>query len=257
MKKLFTSLTVLAVVSLSAQNLLTNPSFENDFDSWAAGTNSNYVAPEVVTGGSQDGDKHVAYSNPAATTGFYQNVPVTGGETYEISFWYQATGDDTDGRIWSVFKDADGAAVYTTEEATEDAFRNNNEYLLPATEWTFHKAEMPAHADAVSLDVAFRAYKNGTVAFDNIKAGVAGSMSVSDVNNFVSGVKMNTVITDKLTLQLTERATVNIYTVEGKLVSSNRVDNGGSINTQALAKGVYFVTVSNGYSTTSQKVIKK
>lgn len=256
MKKIFTILTVCSAIGLSAQNLLTNPSFENDLEGWSAGPTGSYTAPEVVTGGSQDGDKHVKYV-ATATTGFYQNVPVTEGESYTISFWYKASGDDTDARIWSIFRDADGGAVYTTDDASTDAFRTNNGYLNPATEWTYHTATMPAGAGAVSLDVAFRAYNGGTVEFDNIKAGKSGSLDVVDVNDFIKGVKMNTVVTDKLTLQLPERSTVNIYTSEGRLVSSNRVDNGGNINTQSLAKGVYVVTVSNGKATTSQKIVKK
>src|SRR5690606_35466516 len=232
MKKIFTTLTVLAVVSLSAQNLLTNPSFENDLEGWAAGPSSSYTAPEVVTGDSQDGDKHVAYVSATATTGFYQAVDVTEGETYEINFWYKASGDDTDARLWSIFRDAEGGAVYTTADATEDEFRTNNGYLPTAAEWTFFTAKMPAGPGAANLEVAVRAYTGGNAAFDNFAAGLEGTlMSVSDVNDFSNQVKMNTVVTDKLTLQLPERATVNIYTIEGKLVSSNRVDNGGSVST--------------------------
>lgn len=255
MKKVFTILTVFAALSLSAQNLLVNPSFEAGLAPWAAGTPGSYTAPEVSTTGSQDGNQHVTYTNATATTGFYQNIPVTAGETYTISFWYKADGDGTDARIWSVYKNADNQAVYTTEDASTDEFRTNNGYLENSAEWKFHTATMPAGEGAVSLDVAFRAYTGSTVSFDNIVA--SGSMSVSDVNNFKNSVKMNTVVTDKLTLKLAERSTVNIYTAEGKLVSSNRVDNGGSINTQALAKGFYIVTVSNGVTTVSQKIVKK
>lgn len=258
MKKIFTTLTVFAALTLSAQNLLTNHSFENDFDSWSSGPNSAYTAPEVVSGDSQDGDKHVAYSAVSATTGFYQVIPVTEGETYEINFWYKASGDETDARLWSIFRDAEGGAVYTTADATEDEFRTNNGYLPTAAEWTFFTAKMPAGPGAVNLEVAVRAYTGGNAAFDNFAAGLEGTlMSVSDVNDFSNQVKMNTVVTDKLTLQLPERATVNIYTIEGRLVSSNRVDNGGSVSTASLAKGVYVVTVSNGYTTTTQKIVKK
>lgn len=257
MKKIFTSFTILAALTLSAQNLLNNPSFESDFDSWSAGPSDSYTAPEIVSGNSQDGDKHAAYNAVNATTGFYQNVAVTEGESYTISFWYKASGDDTDARIWSIFRDAEGAAVYTTDATEEDPFRTNNGYLPTATEWTFHTATMPAGTGAVSLDVAFRAYTGGNAAFDNIKAGVEGSMGVADMNNFADQVKMNTVVTNKLTLVLPERATVNIYTMEGRLVSSNRVDNGGSIDTSAMAKGVYVVKVTNGYATTTQKIVKK
>lgn len=256
MKKLFTTLTVFAALSLSAQNLLVNPSFESDLAPWAAGTNSAYTAPEVVSGGAQDGDKSVAYNNPSATTGFYQNVPVTAGQTYTISFWYKASGDGEDARLWSVYKDAAGTAVYTTETSDTDAFRTNNGYLPTANAWTFHTASMPAAATAASLDVAFRAYSGSTVSIDNVMA-YTGTMSVGDVNNFANGVKMNTVVTNKLTLQLPERATVDIYTIEGKLISSNRVDNNGSVETSSLAKGVYVVKVSNGFATTTQKIVKK
>jgi hypothetical protein len=256
MKKVFTILSVFAAMSLSAQNLLSNNSFESGLEGWSAGTGSGYTLPELMTSGSQDGTNHVQYV-ATATTGFYQTVSVTAGESYEINFWYKATGDNEDARLWSIFRNADGQAVYTTDATEQDSFRTNNAYLTPATEWTYHTATMPAGTGAVTLDVAFRAYNGGTVAFDNIKSGKSGTMSVSDVNEFKNAVQMNTIVNDKLTLKLAERSTVNIYTAEGKLVSSDRVDNGGSINTQALAKGVYIVTVSNGKATVSQKIVKK
>lgn len=257
MKKTFTLLTVLAAMSLSAQNLLTNPSFENNLDGWASGPNNQYTAPTVATGGAQDGDKYVTYIGAGATTGFYQDIPVTAGESYEINFWYKATGDDEDARLWSIFRKGDGSAVYTTDDASTDPFRTNNVYLTPATEWTYYSAVMPAGPEAEKLEVAFRVYNGGTASFDNVKAGVEGSMAVVDASEFTKSVKMNTVVTDKLTLQLAERSTVNIYTIDGKLVSSDRVNNGGSINTQNLAKGIYLVTVSNGKTTVSQKIVKK
>ena len=258
MKKIFTLLTVCSAIGLSAQNLLSNPSFESDFEGWAAGPNSAYTAPQVQSTGAQDGSKYVQYGSANATTGFYQSIPVTAGDSYEINFWYKASGDGEDARLWSIFRDAANGAVYTTDNADTDPFRTNNGYLpTSANEWAYYSAVMPAGTNAVTLEVAFRAYTGGNVSIDNVKAGKQGSMAVVDVNDFIKGVKMNTVVTDKLTLQVTERSTVNIYTSEGRLVSSNRVDNGGSINTQALAKGVYVVTVSNGKATTSQKIVKK
>ena len=265
MKKIFTSFAIFAALTLSAQNQLLNPSFESDLESWSSGPSPDYTAPEVISGGAQNGDKYVAYAGATATTGFYQNTAVTAGETYEISFWYKSSGDDSDARIWSIYRDSEGAAVYTTDDASTDEFRTLNLYLPTAAEWTLYTATMPAGTaansntgtDAVSLDVAFRTYNGGSSSFDNIKAGIAGSMGVADMNNFADQVKMNTVVTNKLTLQLPERATVNIYTMEGRLVSSNRVDDGGSIETSALAKGVYVVKVTNGQATTTQKIVKK
>jgi len=258
MKKLYTLVAVaMLAVGVNAQNLLQNPGFENGLESWSSGPTSSYTAPEVVTGGAQAGDSYVAYDAIAATTGFFQAIPVTGGETYEINFWYKATGDESDARLWSFYKDAADVTVYTTEDAATDEFRTLNGYLPVATEWTYYTAKMPAAASAVALQVAVRGYTGGTIAFDSFAAGKEGTMNVADVNDFANSVQMNTVVTDKLVLKLAEKSTVNIYTIDGKLVSSNRVDNNGSVNTQSLVKGIYVVTVSNGKSTISQKIVKK
>lgn len=249
---------LLVPIFLSAQNLLINPSFEDDFAYWSAGPSGEYYAPSVVTNDAQDGDsKSVKYDAVSATTGFFQNIPVTAGQTYEINFWYKASGDDSDARLWSIFRDSSGEAIYTTNDATTDSFRTNNGFLPTSSEWKFYTAEMPAGIGVVSLDVAVRTYTGGTACFDNFKAGIAGSMTVVNINAFKNAVKMNTVVSDKLTFKLPERATVSIFSMEGKLISSNRVDDGDSINTQYLHEGIYFVKVSNGYTTVTQKIIKK
>ncbi|HPZ26159.1 MAG TPA: T9SS type A sorting domain-containing protein, partial [Kaistella sp.] len=67
---------------------------------------------------------------------------------------------------------------------------------------------------------------------------------------------MNTIVGNELRVMLPERATVNIYSAEGRLVSSNRVSNGEAINTSSMAKGTYLVTVDNGSAKVSRKVIK-
>ena len=82
------------------------------------------------------------------------------------------------------------------------------------------------------------------------------TMAVSDVNAFDKAVKMNTVVGNELRLILPGKATVNIYSADGRLVSSNRVDNGQAINTSSMAKGNYIVTVDNGSAKVSRKVIK-
>lgn len=244
-------------IFLSAQNLLLNQSFENDFTSWSPGPNPSYFAPTIISNDGQDEDlKSVKYDEISSTTGFFQNVPVTVGQTYEISFWYKSSGDGSDSRLWSAFKDEFGNSIYETD-VTDDPFRTYNEYLPSASEWTFFKAEKTAYSSAMSLDVAVRAYSGGTVSFDNFKAGIAGTMNIVDVSNFEDSVRMNTIVTDKLILKLPERSTVSIFTMEGKLILSDRVDDGGIINMPYFSKGTYLVKVSNGYATVTQKILKK
>jgi hypothetical protein len=257
MKKLyFFALFLIAQFGFS-QEMLTNPGFESGFAApWAKGTGSGYTEPTLVTAAPHSGTNNVKYAAPSATTGFYQNVSVVAGSTYIISFWYKASGDDTDARLWSIYKDAANAAVYTTEAPNTDQFRTNNGYLATTISWKKHTATMPAGTGAVSLDVAVRAYSASTnVEFDDFSLMNQASASVDDID-FDSKVVMNTIVNDFLVLGLPSRSTVNIYSMEGKLISSDRVNDGGKISTTNLANGIYFVTVENNTSKTSRKIIK-
>lgn len=262
MKKIFTLLSVVALgISANAQNLLTNPGFESGLASWAAGTGTGYTAPTISTTDVHSGSNAAGYTSVGATTGFYQNIPVTEGKTYVITFWYKATGNATDGRsrIWSVYKNASGTAVYTTPNADTDQFRNNNNYLANAAAWTKYTAEMPAGTGVTNLDVAFRAYNTCSLFLvDDVSVEDKATMSTIDIKDFDKKVKMNTLVSDNLTLiELPSKSTVNIYSVDGKLVSSNRVNSGESINVSKLQKGNYIVTVEDGTNKISRKIVKK
>lgn len=258
MKKIFTILSIAALGTTAfSQELLVNPGFEAGLAPWAKGPTASYTEPALVSD-AHSGTQSASYSGATATTGFYQTVPVTEGKTYVISFWYKSAGDNTDTRLWSVYKtSATGTAVYTTADATTDAFRTNNGYLPSAASWTKYTAEMPAGATATVLEVAVRAYNGATVAqFDDFSAMDKANMAVTDVKSFDKAVKMNTIVGNELRVMLPERATVNIYSAEGRLVSSNRVSNGEAINTSSMTKGTYIVTVDNGSAKVSRKVVK-
>ncbi len=265
MKKIFTILSLVSATALvSAQtNLLQNPGFENDLAPWAAGTGNGYTEPAILTVNPHSGAKLAAYELPAATTGFYQNVPILAGTQYTLTFWYKAstvrpagTTQNNIFRLWSVMKDTTGAPVYNSATAADDPLRTNNGYLpIAPTEWTQHTVTFTSHASAASIDVAFRSYGSGSSYVDDVQL-VQGSLAVSDVNAFDKAVKMNTIVGNELKLILPGKATVNIYSVDGRLVSSNRVENGQSVNTSSLSKGNYIVTVDNGSAKVSRKVVK-
>lgn len=169
MKKItFLFAALAAVLFVNAQtNLVQNGSFEDGFTSWTKGPTGTYTEPSLVTTGGQDGSNYVQYADAAATTGFYQNIAVEVGREYTISFWYKASGDDTDARIWSFLLDDDGKAVYTTDDASTDPLRNNNGYLDTALDWTKHEVTFTVPANVVTLRLAVRAYKGATASFDN------------------------------------------------------------------------------------------
>lgn len=258
MKKIFTILSLVAISSFAmSQELLTNPGFESGYTTWAKGPTASYTDPVLSTTDFHSGTNSVGYAGVTATTGFYQNVNITAGKTYVISFWYKSSGDGTDSRLWSVYKTAvGGTAVYTTVDATTDAFRTNNGYLPSAAAWTQYTAEMPAGATSTILETAVRVYSAGTAQFDDFSVKEKIVLGTVDVN-FNNQIKMNTIVRESLNLRLPYRSTVNIYSIDGKLVSSNRVSDGGSINTSSLQKGNYIVTVEDGTNKISRKIIKE
>ena len=195
------------VLGLSAQtNLIKNPSFESDFADWSKGPTASYTAPDVKTAGAQDGTKYVEYVT-SATTGFYQNVPVTVGKTYTVSFWYKATGDGSDARIWSVLLDAAGKAVYTTASADTDPLRSNNGYLPEATAWTKHEVTFSVPENVVNFQVAVRAYNGATASFDNFSLVEAANPVAS--NPMINPAGGN--ITGPTTVTITAADGASIY----------------------------------------------
>ena len=232
----------LVALSLSAQtNLVQNPSFESGLAPWAKGFTTSYTDPTIVTTGAQDGTNYVQYI-ATATTGFYQNIPVTGGKNYILSFWYKATGDNTDARLWSGFYDAavPAAFFYQTTDATTDPLRSNNGYLPTAADWTKFQVSFTAPATAVTFQLAVRAYNGGTVSYDNFSLVEDQSAGVNNVkvnlNVFVSGGKLN--------LEAANGETIEVYNAVGqKIMKQTAVDG---MNTVSVSnKGVTIVKVAN------------
>ena len=91
---------------------------------------------------------------------------------------------------------------------------------------------------------------------DDVKI-VSSTMGTIDVKEFDKKVENEHFSSDNLTLiELPSKSTVNIYSVDGKLVSSNRVNSGESINVSKLQKGNYIVTVEDGTNKVSRKIVK-
>lgn len=262
MKKLFTTLTVFAALTLSAQtNLVTNPGFET----WADGKPTDWFVPTGATL-EQSTTAHGGTSSvgvPAREDGNYQispfnDIPVTQGVTYVFSGWYLDNTPEGRFRYWAQFRTAAGSGGSDTGPNPLQM----EGYSTDSPEWVFFTAEGVPNSGATVIRAGLRVYNDGDafggiVLLDDIMVYDKSTMAVSDVNDFDKQVQMNTVVTNQLTLKLPARATVNIYSIEGKLISSNRVDNNGSINTQSLAKGTYVVTVDNGYNKVSRKIVKK
>lgn len=258
MKKTFTILGLFVAAGLMAQNnLVPNHSFEN----WTDGRPDDwFVSASVnVEQSTTAHDGTYSIGVPSRDGGNNQispldDIPVTQGVTYVFSGWYLDNTPDARFRYWAQFRTDSGDTGANPMQSST--------YSEDSPEWKFFSAEAQPNEGATLIRAGLRVYNEGAnfgglVYLDDIKVYDKSTMGVADVNSFDKQVMMNTVVTDVLTLKLPARATVNVYTMDGRFVSSNRVDNGGSINMQSLAKGVYVVTVSDGVNTVNRKIVKK
>lgn len=263
MKKFYSLLAATAMVAtVSAQNLVQNPSFESGFTGGWAKTSTNYTEPVVVEGGAQDGNKYVKYENLTKTTGFYQNIPVNAGEKYVLTFYYKAKSTESGKtrlvRLWSVFRDKDGEVIYLAGDknnATEDPLRTKNDYLPVVENWTKHEVEFTAPAEVVSLDLAVRAYRGGTVSFDNFSLVKKSDLAVIETDAKINNIVKNTVVENQILFGA--KANVKIYNANGQVVKTASVNDGEALNVSALPKGFYVVAAEVNGQAVSQKIIKK
>ena len=260
MKKIFTILGITGVALMGAQNLIPNAGFEN----WTAGAPDGYfVSGTTIVQGSgataHSGNFSVGITAPAAASGNKTinptpDIPVDVTKTYVFSGWVLDNTPNAKFKYWNQFR------------AAADLGGNNlqaSDFTVDSPQWVFFSAEAMPPATALTARPGLRVYgesatNNGGVIYvdDIIFQDKATMMAVTDVNSFDKQIKMNTNVGDALTIILPARATVNIFTAEGKLVSSNRIDSGQSINTSKLTKGMYIVTVDNGSAKVSRKVMK-
>jgi hypothetical protein len=105
------------------------------------------------------------------------------------------------------------------------------DYSTDSPSWQFFTAEAQPNAGATVARPGLRVYPEnnaggGVILFDDIMFYVKGSMAVTDIKDFDKQVQFNTIVKDQITFKLPVKSTVNIYSAEGKLISSNRVENG-------------------------------
>ena len=258
MKKLYTLLFSVALAfSANAQNLVTNPTFDNGLTGWTAGFNASYTLPTVNATDGSDGSNSAQYV-VASTTGFYQDIPVIAGNTIKISFWYKATGGDgTDARIWSNYKDAEGTIIYQATATADDPLRSNNAYLESFTTWTQHEITVVVPTNATILSLAVRAYSTGaTVSFDQFSV-IDQTLAIKQ--NQIEGLKVypNPVTNGTFFINTTSDATkdVVVYDVLGKQVVKTATTN--AVNVSNLKSGVYIVKITEDGKTATRKLVIK
>lgn len=262
MKKIFTILGLVSVASfMNAQNLINNPGFENGTTGWTAtnpGSGAAYYLPTVTTTAPHGGVNSVQYDAPTATTGFEQEIPVTAGTSYTISFWYKASGDNTDARIWANYLDASNGAIYQNSNTASDPLRGpNNGYLPTSTVWKQYSVTVTAPANVVKLRLQVRAYASATtvVAFDDFSV-TSGTLAVGEVLPSKHRIIKNTFVKNDEIAFGADVKDVKVYNMFGQVVKTASVKNNEVLNVAELAKGNYIVTGTVNNEPVSQKILK-
>ena len=287
MKKIFTLLSVVALgISANAQTAAFNGS---DFETWSDFTNSitSFGIKSYATQGLTKGYNGTSSLNitgtPTANDFVFTVYPTA--STYpssigSITFWVKGTSGKSlsfnvymaNGTNYNVFnlKNFTTSTTVTptaVQASGSNAGNGSNDYIgVINTGGAWQKVTLDM-STITSVNVAdntknFFALKVGkdvsySLDIDDIQI-VSSTMGTIDVKEFDKKVKMNTLVSDNLTLiELPSKSTVNIYSVDGKLVSSNRVNSGESINVSKLQKGNYIVTVEDGTNKISRKIIKQ
>lgn len=258
MKKIFTILSVCALTFASAQtNLISNPGFETWTDGKPDGWWSGGITYTQSTNPVHGGTYAAGVTSPNSSNKTINPTPditIDGTKTYVFSGWYLDNTPNARFKYWNQWRSATADTGSNSLQAAD--------YSTDSPEWKFFTAEGVPNAGATVARPGLRVYPENNVGgdiiyFDDIMFYDKATLAVTDVKEFDKQVKMNTIVDNELTLRLPERSTVNIYSIDGKLVSSNRVSDGDSINTTGLQKGNYIVTVDNGSAKISRKVIKK
>ncbi|ASK30573.1 hypothetical protein CEY12_10830 [Chryseobacterium sp. T16E-39] len=255
MRKIFTILSITtSLVFANAQNLVQNPGFETGtLAPWAAGWNNSYTAPSVIAD-AHTGSFGANYA-ATATTGFYQNVNVTAGQQYTLSFWHKIGGSGNGGRIWSNFLDAGDNPVYLVPVTDNDPLRNNNQFLPKGTTWQQKTITFTVPAGAVKLQLHVRAYNNSSVSFDDFSL-TTGTLAIGEVTASKYRLVKNTFIKNDGITFGAQAKDVKVYNMYGQVVKTASVKENETLNVAELNKGNYIVTGIINNEPVSQKILK-
>lgn len=251
---------VASVLAVSAQNLLVNPSFET----WTAGVPNGWTIPANAThAGSLTASQETTILFPESGTsalklvigttqnpGFQQIVPITAGKTYTVyANYYVVSGDGTDVRIWSSFKNGAAfwaAADWTANSALQLKLQGSGSdlaayFTIASGVWGTYTTEFVAPATATDFVFECRSYKNATVIWDNMVFGEKGSVGINVTKNdsriFLNGKSL-------MLSNVALGTSVEVFNSIGKRIQSG-VTSSSSYDLSKLAKGMYIVRVGS------------
>lgn len=146
-------------------NLLTNPGFE-DWTSTlpTAWDNKTYNTGEIVkeTSIKHSGNNSLRQTSSSSTNKIQQEVAITAGKKYKISYWFLDNDTKASSRYWFAMVGSDGKTINDINKQIQQ-----NDYSTDNTEWQQVTIEFTAPAGTVKMRYEVRTYRN----MDNDAAG--------------------------------------------------------------------------------------
>lgn len=247
---------IVCVMFAQAQtNLLKNPSFEE----WSGGKPTEWLVPansahasaitvsEETTLVSNGSKAFKVVTDATQNPGYQQTIPVTPGKTYTIKIdYYIVSGDGTDARIWSNFKN--GSTYFSDTELGTTLLGQlkgpgGTSSYFPDVKgsWQTYTVDVVAPANATDFAFEFRTYKTTTVIWDNMFFGEKGTgtgtsnPSEDALQAFVSGKNL-------MIKNAVEGSKVEIYSALGSKVQTSTLED-GKVSLDNLSKGLYVVRI--------------
>lgn len=139
-------------------NMLTNPGFEDWTDVLpVAWDNKTYNTGEIVkeTSIKHGGNNSLRQTSTSGTNKIQQEVAITGGKKYRISYWFLDNDTKASSRYWFALVGADGKTINDLNKQLQQS-----DYSTDSPEWKNVVIEFTAPENAVKLRYEARTYRN-------------------------------------------------------------------------------------------------
>lgn len=268
MRKFYTLITIVAATfAAQAQTPLNvNGSLEDWADAttqpegwFISNTNLTNGVAVKATGGAQDGDNFVRLQNRTQASGNnnlgLQDVAVTPGETYTVSYWYKSDSETFNFKHWIQWRTELGGGDNITENIT--TFQPENSNAPSVGEWTNIIVTETAPMSANAMRVNFRNYTGSSFAsIDNVIV-YQGLASVKENNIEGLNIYPNpaTNIVNVTSANPFAEKHVQLFDMVGKKVID--VKTTSTINIETLNKGIYVIKINEEGKTATRKLVVK
>lgn len=275
MKKIYSlALLALTTIAVNAQNLVVNGGLESWSNSTTAdgftpvtsGTfsSNNFLTQEITI--QHSGSFSAGHTSQTSTQVFAnQEIAVTPGHSYTISYWVLDNDVLAKSRIWSAWVSGTGAAS-TDLAADVDILRPNtaDSYTTENANWVQVTATLSAPADANRFKFQIRTYRQATgeqggkIYYDDLSFVDNDALGTKSFG--ISGLKVypNPVTNGVLYISSDNASAkqVSVFDVLGKQVVNTTVSN-QPLNVSNLKTGVYIVKITEEGKTATRKLVIK